>query len=66
MDYLGISYDGQDELEEETGKDAPEPSAWAEEAWEKAVQKGILDGSAPQGNCTREMLATVLDRLGLI
>ena len=66
LDYLGISYDGQDELEEETGKDAPEPAAWAEEAWEKAVQKGILDGSAPQGNCTREMLATVLDRLGLL
>lgn len=66
LDYLGISYDGQDELEEETGKDAPEPAAWAEKAWEKAVQKGILDGSAPQGNCTREMLATVLDRLGLL
>lgn len=66
LDYLGISYDGQDELEEETGKDTPEPAAWAKEAWEKAVQKGILDGSAPQGNCTREMLATVLDRLGLI
>ena len=66
LDYLGVSYDRQDELEEETGKDAPEPSAWAKEAWEKAVQKGILDGSAPQGNCTREMLATVLDRLGLL
>ena len=66
LDYLGIAYDGQDELEEEAGKDAPEPAAWAKEAWEKAVQKGILDGSAPQGNCTREMLATVLDRLGLI
>lgn len=66
LDYLGIAYDGQDELEEEAGKDAPEPAAWAKEAWEKAAQKGILDGSAPQGNCTREMLATVLDRLGLI
>lgn len=66
LDYLGIAYDGQDELEEEAGKDTPEPSTWAKEAWEKAVQKGILDGSAPQGNCTREMLATVLDRLGLI
>lgn len=66
LDYLGIAYDGQDELEEEAGKDTPEPSTWAKEAWEKAVQKGILDGSNPQGNCTREMLATVLDRLGLI
>lgn len=67
LDYLGIAYDGQDEAQEDD-KDtaAPEASAWAEEAWEKAVQKGVLDGSAPQGNCTREMLATVLDRLGLL
>ena len=66
LDYLGIAYDGQDGAEEDNKASAPEPSAWAKEAWEKAVQKGVLDGSAPQGNCTREMLATVLDRLGLL
>lgn len=70
LDYLGIAY--QDAQEPSDGQESsgsvntPSPSAWAQEAWEKAVQKGILDGSAPQGNCTREMLATVLDRLGLI
>lgn len=70
LDYLGIAY--QDAQEPSDGQESsgsvntPSPSAWAQEAWEKAVQKGILDGSAPQGNCTREMLATVLDRLGLL
>ena len=70
LDYLGIAY--QDAQEPSDGQESsgsvntPSPSAWAQEAWEKAVQKGILDGSAPQGNCTREMLAAVLDRLGLI
>ena len=66
LDYLGIAYDGQDSISTDTPAKDTGASAWAREAWEKAVQKGILDGSAPQGNCTREMLATVLDRLGLI
>lgn len=66
LDYLGIAYDGQDSISTDTPAKDTGASAWAREAWEKAVQKGILDGSAPQGNCTREMLATVLDRLGLL
>lgn len=66
LDYLGIAYDGQDSISADTPAKDTGASAWAQEAWEKAVQKGILDGSAPQGNCTREMLATVLDRLGLL
>ena len=66
LDYLGIAYDGQDGISTDTPAKDTGASAWAREAWEKAVQKGILDGSAPQGNCTREMLATVLDRLGLL
>lgn len=66
LDYLGIAYDGQDGISADTPAKDTGASAWAQEAWEKAVQKGILDGSAPQGNCTREMLATVLDRLGLL
>lgn len=66
LDYLGIAYDGQDSISTDTPAKDTGASAWAREAWEKAVQKGVLDGSAPQGNCTREMLATVLDRLGLI
>lgn len=66
LDYLGIAYDGQDSISADTPAKDTGASDWAQEAWEKAVQKGILDGSAPQGNCTREMLATVLDRLGLL
>ena len=66
LDYLGIAYDGRDSISADTPAKDTGASAWAREAWEKAVQKGVLDGSAPQGNCTREMLATVLDRLGLL
>ena len=73
LDYLGIAYDGQEDAqevpdgeEEAVDPSMPEPSSWAKQAWEKAVSKGILDGSNPKGNCTREMLATVLDRLGLL
>lgn len=50
--------------EEEKPKE--EPADYAKEAWEAACSKGVLDGSNPQGNVTREMLAVVLDRLGLL
>ena len=69
LDYLGIAYDGQEDAQEAPDgeeESMQEPSPWAKQAWGKAVSKGILDGSSPQGNCTREMLATVLDRLGLL
>ena len=73
LDYLGIAYDGQEDAqevpdgeEEDVDPSMPEPSSWAKQAWAKAVSKGIMDGSNPKGNCTREMLATVLDRLGLL
>lgn len=42
------------------------PSSWAKESFDKATAKGILDGTNPQGAVTREMLAVVLDRLGLL
>ena len=38
----------------------------AEGAFEKATTAGVVDGSNPRGNVTREQLAAVLDRLGLI
>ena len=41
-------------------------SSYARQAWDAAKKAGILDGSAPQGDLTREQLATVLNRLGLI
>ena len=44
----------------------PSASAWAAASFEKATAKGILDGSNPQGNVTREMLAVILDRLGVL
>lgn len=43
-----------------------EPSAWAKEAWDKAVQEGVLDGTGPRQPVTREQLALVLQRLGLL
>lgn len=60
-DYLSISYKDEDK---ESGTD--EPSKWHKDSWDKAVKKGILDGTMPKEPCTREMLATVLDRLSLI
>lgn len=41
-------------------------SAWAENAWSAATQAGILDGTAPQSNVTREQLAQVFVNAGLI
>lgn len=41
-------------------------SDWAKDSWDKAVAKGAFDGTNPKGTVTREMLAVVLDRLGLL
>lgn len=45
------------------GKNA---SAWASDAWKALTDAGITDGSAPQAPLTREQLAVMLQRLGLI
>lgn len=37
-------------------------SSWAKEAWDWAKEKGITDGSNPQGNCTREQVIVMLKR----
>jgi len=55
--FLGVPW-------REAGEEKPAP--WAAESWYKAVALGILDGTAPQGTVTREMLAVVLDRCGLL
>ena len=39
---------------------------WAASAWQKATAKGILDGTRPADAVTRQELAAVLDRLGLL
>lgn len=42
------------------------PDAWAKEAWDKAVAKGVLDGTRPRDAITRQELAMVLARLELV
>jgi len=39
------------------------PSSWAKGAWEWAKKEGLLDGTRPKDNLTREELAVVLKRL---
>ena len=41
-------------------------SSWAAAAWQKAANRGILDGTAPGEPVTREQLALVLERVGLL
>ena len=41
-------------------------SATHSAAWNKAKSKGILDGTRPKDPLTREQMATVLNRLGLL
>lgn len=47
-----------------SGKDT-KVSPWAKESWDKATKLGIVDGTAPGGIATREMLVTIMDRLGM-
>ena len=43
-----------------------QPAHWAHRAWEKARSTGVLDGTRPGEPLTRQELAVVLDRLGLL
>lgn len=43
--------------------DNNEPSEWAKESWSKAHELGLMDGTRPHDNVTREELAAVLVRL---
>ncbi len=46
---------------------APQTVAvWAKASWDKAVAQGVLDGSRPTDPASRQELAVVLDRLGLL
>lgn len=40
--------------------------AYAKEAWEKAKASGLLDGTMPQSPVTRQQLAVVLERAGVL
>lgn len=54
------------EFGEEGGAVVPENvkdvSSWAEKAWKWGIEKGLTDGTNPQGNCTREQAVTMLYR----
>ena len=39
------------------------PSDWAADFWQWGKEKGITDGSRPQGVCTREQTVTMLKKL---
>lgn len=43
-----------------------EVSPWARNSWRKAVELGLMENSNPAGVVTREMLAVILDRAGLL
>ncbi|MCL2336433.1 MAG: N-acetylmuramoyl-L-alanine amidase, partial [Firmicutes bacterium] len=61
--YLALDQPAQ------SGEPAPTPatvSVWAQNSWAKAVAAGLFDGLNPQGSLTREQVAVVLDRLGLL
>nr|DAF38575.1 MAG TPA: Cell wall hydrolase autolysin [Caudoviricetes sp.] len=61
-DFLGVTWTA------ESGGDGTDPPAAdrAAEAWQKAKDKGVLDGTRPTDPVTRQELAVVLDRLNLI
>lgn len=42
------------------------PASWAADAWEKASAAKVLDGTRPAEPVTRQELAVILDRLGLV
>lgn len=42
------------------------PSDWAKTSWSKATYKKVFDGTNPKSNITREQVAVILDRLGLL
>lgn len=50
--------------EYEENKAKQPASDWAKESFDAATNAGVLDGSAPKAPVTREMLATILRRLG--
>ena len=43
-----------------------ESSSWSRQAWDKAEEAGVFDGTAPQAPLSREQAALVLERLGLL
>ena len=61
LDFLGLPW----VAEKPAGTTAP-AADWAAEAWQRARDKGVMDGTRPRDTLTRQELAVVLDRLGLL
>ena len=62
LDFLGLPW-----VEETPDRTTDTPAAdWAAEAWQKARDKGVMDGTRPAEGITRQEAAVVLDRLGLL
>lgn len=49
-----------------TAVEGDEPDEWAKLAWDKAKVRGVLDGTRPHDPVTRQELAVVLNRLGVL
>jgi cell wall hydrolase/autolysin len=47
----------------EVMENTQEPSTWAKETWEKATELGLIDGTRPKDNITRQEVAAVAVRL---
>lgn len=52
--------------EYEAAKRAKTVSSWAQAAWDLAVKKGIVDGTMPQSDITREQVMVILNRMGVL
>ena len=50
----------------EAERNAKDVSEWAKASFEKATSKGILDGTKPHAPATREQVASIIDRMGLM
>lgn len=58
IDLTKDSVFGEDEKMEKKSN----TSGWADNAWKWGIEKGLTDGSSPQGACTREQVITMLYR----
>lgn len=50
-------------VKEELSGTGKQVSDWAKDAWDKATEEKLLDGTNPKGYVTREQLAVILNRL---
>ena len=62
LDFLGLPWVAETPA---GGTDTP-AADWAAEAWQRARDKGVMDGTRPADGVTRQELAVVLDRLGML